>query len=225
MDKKPSDTPYKSLDLHSQGAYVTSADEVRKRVEIELQNIYIAADTDLFLEKIVPVTNGKVTTILDDLKKKRLYNGKKWKNMPKSGAVEAKFYKSFVDIANEVKEIAIERKYIPEDAIRGRWIDCSHTKPRSADASAAAIRPDLSYVSITTSTTVLDDANKRIELLEEALGDRREAARKALRESVIATVNAFSIILIIYLSHCHRKYKRRYEILHFDQAAASHEDF
>ena len=124
--------------------------------------------------------------------------------MPKSGAAEAKFYKPFVHIANEIKDIAIERKYIPEDAIKGRWVDCSHTKPRSADASAAAIRPDLSYVSITTSTTVLDKANERIEHLETELGNRRKAAWNALRESVIATVSAFSILLIIYLSHCHR---------------------
>ena len=184
--------------------YTTSADEVRERVKIELRNTYMAADTNLFLEKIVPVTNKKVTTILDDLKKKGLYDGRKWKDMPKSGATEATFYKPFIDIANEIGDISIKLKYISEDAIRGRWVNCSNTKPESPDAPAAAVRPDLSYVSIATSSKALDDENKKVERLEEELGGCRKAIRKALGESVLAKASAFSILLIIYLNHCHR---------------------
>jgi hypothetical protein len=156
----------------------TMANEERAKVQNELNNFFYAVDTDDFLNKLLPVDVKLVDDVLEKCKASRqrrigyVNKNQRWKPFPVGLKKKAKLYKAFIDTANEIIKLAKDVGVQGND-IGGRWVDCHHTSPRSTDRLAAAVRPDVAFVSTETSNDDLKVTNKALEGLESRLGGKR----------------------------------------------------
>jgi hypothetical protein len=165
------DTPFKqSYPVSATNQRSMAADELRK-VENELRNILYVVNSDDFFQYLLPFKNGDIQKIQNQLEKTRIYDGQRWTAFRKKPANETDLYKAFVDIANEVNKLANSCRQ--KGAMEGMWVDCHHKPPNSPDRRAAAVRPDVAFVSTYTQVSSLQTNNTHVDRLEETLSTLR----------------------------------------------------
>ncbi|KIJ28942.1 hypothetical protein M422DRAFT_37145 [Sphaerobolus stellatus SS14] len=167
------------------------ASDVQKEVERDLANLYSVANTNDFLDKILPMSDAVIDNIMTALEADGVYNrtSKRWKDMPDTIGLEKGLYPVFCTIANAVASI-VENKYALEGSIRGRWIDCSSKSPISSDESAALIRPDMAYVSNPHQVKSLDSTLNKLTggRVTRGRAEKDEQQKKAEEEARLLSI-------------------------------------
>ena len=160
------DTPRGSLNVSSSGIRVTSDTPVKPSATFPMTygetaqqavssvkrslkgNVRIASPKD-FRETFLPVLNhnGLDQALLKV--KQEFYDNeqKRWKYFP-TGTRESEFYLPFQKIAEAVNKAS--RVFALENAIRTTWLDRHSKAPYTKSKDAAAIRPDIVQVSVST---------------------------------------------------------------------------
>ncbi|KIJ53543.1 hypothetical protein M422DRAFT_241778 [Sphaerobolus stellatus SS14] len=155
----------------------TMAADVEKSVIDELYKTLFTVDTDVFLDKIIPVASECVDKILVELKKAKLYDfstPNRWENFPRSqNAKEKEFYTAFELLANKIRKLVESNNCAKDGAMKGQWVDCHHKPPESTDVRAAAIRPDGALISNEIDVDELKRHNLRLEELDRELRGQR----------------------------------------------------
>ena len=121
---------------------------VRDAVNAELIGHVRVCDTNVFLDRILPLPNGvKPESMLVVLKKQRNYTqSKRWSAFPREDsepqAAESFFYGPFILAANAILGVVSDEK---KNRLGGKWLDRHDEAPQSSEDSAKA-RPDCLFV-------------------------------------------------------------------------------
>lgn len=156
------DTPYsaRAQTTTTMARTKSYASDMDKAVYIDLSNHFLISDTAEFLEKLLPVSESCVDTILKVLTKKSVYKDGRWAKMPASNnAKEDEIYKPFVEIANAISDQVATTGMGAQGRVNGVWVDRHSKSPKSPDEDAAKICPDCLYVS---SSAAIEEAEQMI---------------------------------------------------------------
>jgi hypothetical protein len=178
----PPDTPYKA-GLASMMQQSMAADETRK-VKNELGKFFYALDTKVFLDTFLPVDQSDLNNVEVKLKSSNVgYNTtkKRWKRFPKAHDSEEKLYEAFLNVAKVINSHA--GSHCKQGAMKGQWVDCHNKVPRTQDTLAAAIRPDVAFVSTHTDPVKLNEHGDRTVELGTML--RAQRSTRAKRSELI----------------------------------------
>ena len=187
------DTPRGSLNVSSSGIRVTSDTPVKPSATFPMTygetaqqavssikrslrgNVRIASPKD-FCERFLPVSghNGLDQALLEV--KQKLYDDdqRRWKYFP-SGKIECEFYQPFQRIAEAVNEAS--RVFAPKNAILTTWLDRHSKAPDTMSKDAAAIRPDIVQVSVSTQR----DFDELDEQIQQSRTNKASTSRWPLR--------------------------------------------
>ncbi|TFY81315.1 hypothetical protein EWM64_g2696 [Hericium alpestre] len=116
-------------------------EDVAKMVQEELSNNAYVADTDAFLNRVLPVDSTHVASVLRHLNR----FSPSWNSVPPSPTKEKNLYQPFVDTAAAVVE-ACRALRIKLEIDHAYWIARPDDAPRSRDEFAPLIRPDVAMV-------------------------------------------------------------------------------
>jgi hypothetical protein len=201
----PTDTPLKaSFGISS--IRPTMADHEREKVQNELNDFYYAVDTDDFLKEFLNVDKKLVESVLDELETRNCdsrYN-KRWTLFPdKNLTRESQLYGPFVQTANGIIETAESlRSGFKRNDVAGRWVACPNERPESTDKLAAAVRPDVAFVSTQTSSSALEYTNNELADLDKKLNGKRSVQVEDAKIEEVGVSSQFKLhdVLIYYIT-------------------------
>ena len=133
------------------------AQDVQNPVEQDFTYHYRVAETEAFLDRLLPVPKTTLDRILQHLKKTNLYDSeaKRWKGFPDHGrrgngwkkkekkkkSKENSMYGPIREIAEAIREFAEEQGSSSEMGAT-KWVDYHSKSPLSENTQAAQLRPD-----------------------------------------------------------------------------------
>lgn len=168
------DTVIKAATVLDSTRQKTLAETVKIMVEDNVRGNCHTADTDEFLDSILPLPDEWIEKVYQQLLRDGVYTQESWRDLPKDEKREDGLYVSFANIANAINK-ACSTNGLPI-GVESYWLDRHSISPRSRDKYAAAIRPDV--VSVLGKTEVLDEWEKTMTSLKESISKKDETDNK-----------------------------------------------
>jgi hypothetical protein len=170
----------------------------QREVNNNLNNFFRAVNYSDFLNYFLPIDEEIVQNVLYQLEKLPSgynLNAKKWKAFPDNPCKVSELYQAFVATANEIKQLV--KQLGGNNGIEGRWVDCSHDSPESSDYCAAALRPDIAFVSAQTTDEALETMSNRLKDLDKELDGKRSTRTKEAEYPEVGQLELHVIKMLI----------------------------
>jgi hypothetical protein len=151
------------------------ADDIISRVQKELECYIRCCDTDVFLNRILPVDNETIQHISKTV---RTYTNGHWTDLPLSAkTAEKQYYDPFVSAANDICAA------IPQNIVRlqGEWFNRASQPPTSSITEAAKTRPDCLFVSRRSAIVGAEERLGKLGQMQEDLTKEQKRKKELVR--------------------------------------------
>lgn len=172
------DTPTKGGKTSTPDIRPTTKQDVAKDVDDVIDSGHChVADSDSFLETILPVDPAFVTHVLNSLRESDQYYNNHWVKFPKSKKdKEQKYHVLLQSISAQVHDLCLQSKRFPH-FIPSVWDICGNKTPQTGNPEASKIRPDLSLTALADAKAFEQRTTVLVEQMEEIA-----AGSKSLRK-------------------------------------------